>query len=282
MARRTWGRGWSIGCVLGALLWGLLVATPGQAQDIPATGDQAWAAATERADQRIADFERVQRGGNPAEVRKAALALQQDPIAVARLNKNGSNTLKGNLNQVLDGIKVNTKDAVRSRVAAKFRVPPGEVTFFEATNPSAVPKVGQDWDVTVRVRGKDVRVSDIRDIVHDAYYEAATGREAPPRPAKPAAPPKPPKGVKLPPVPELPPHPADVLAHQQAVEVINSQGAEAYGGSKSEGSRIIEGSKDQRLRDPHQISDAIEVKSNLPREKALKLEGQAQQHLRDA
>lgn len=282
MAGRTGVRGWSIGRMLGALLLVLLGAAPGRAQDIPATGDQAWAAAAERADQRIADFERIQRGGNPAEVRKAALALQQDPIAVARLNKNGSDTLKGNLNQILDGIKSNTKDAVRSRVAAKFRVPPSEVTFFEATNPSAVPKVGQDWDVTVRVRGKDVQVGDIRDIVHDAYYEAATGREAPPRPAKPATPPKPPKGVKLPPVPELPPHPADVFAHQQAVEVINSQGAEAYGGSKSEGSRIIEGPKDQRLRDPHQISDAIEVKSNLPREKALKLEGQAQQHLRDA
>src|SRR3990167_1196919 len=145
MAGRTWGRGWSIGCVLGALLLGLLGAAPGWAQDIPANGEQAWAAATERADQRIADFERMQRAGNPAEVRKAALALQQDPIAVARLNKNGSNTLKGNLNQVLDGIKTNTKDAVRSRVAARFRVPPGEVTFFEATNPSAAPQVGRGW-----------------------------------------------------------------------------------------------------------------------------------------
>ncbi|HYD81125.1 MAG TPA: FecR domain-containing protein [Paucimonas sp.] len=233
----------------------------GSAEQAPAIGsasspERRWQAAVERADQRISRFEKTLQYGSKIEIRDAGLALQSDPIAVARLNQGNADGVKARLNEVLGGVQESTKAKVRQEVARKFNVHPEDVTFFEATNPSSAIKVGQDWDVTVRVHGKDVAVADVREIVHDAYYEAATGRRA---------------GRRLPGEPNN----ADRFAHRQAVEVINSRGVEAYGGANTEGAEIITGDKGQRLRDSSQISNAIEVKSNLPRDRALQAEEDA-------
>ncbi|MEW6719729.1 MAG: PKD domain-containing protein, partial [Thermodesulfobacteriota bacterium] len=212
-----------------------------------AAGDP-YADAVRNADSLIADFERAADSGREAAAREAALRLQKDPIAVQRVNQKGSDALKGRLNGVLDSVKDRTRELARERIAKHYGVKPEEVTFFEATNPSAKPKVGQDWDLTARVRGMDVPVEVSRPVVHDSYYEAYHGGKAPTREA------------------------ASAFAEGQAVEVTDYRHREAYGGSRSEGSRIITGPKDQQLRDPAQISKAIEDKSNAPRQKAIELE----------
>lgn len=66
--------------------------------------------------------------------------------------------------------------------------------------------MGQDWDVTARVKGKDVPLKGSQEVAHKAFYEAATGRPAPSAEA------------------------ARHFAESQAVEVTNRAHAEAYGG----------------------------------------------------
>lgn len=221
-------------------------------------GEDLWAAAVKRADDRIDYFQKSLRYGTDLGVRDAALELQKDPIAVARLNgMKDADFLRERMNVAVGTVKGNTKSLVRERIAEHFGVPVSEVTFLEATNPSKTVKVGQDWDITVRVRGKDVDLAVAEPIVHEAYYRSATGRE--PLPGKTA------DFARE----------ARLFAHQQSIEVINYQGAEAYGGSKTEGEKIITGPKNQELRDPAQLSKAIQVKSDLPRDKALSLEADA-------
>lgn len=232
--------------------------------------DALWNAAKARADRRIDAFEQTLRTGDAARIRAAALTVQADPIAVQMMNKTRTDALKTELNGVLGDIREQTKQEVRQQVAREQGVRPEQVQFFEATNPSDEIKVGQDWDVTVRVETdntldtanrasgeraarsvKDLRVEDTQDIVHRAYYQAATGKPA----------------ESL--------DDARELAHRQAVEVINYQGAEAYGRSVAEGNYIITGPKDQQLADPAQVAKAMEHKSNLPAQRAAKLEAQA-------
>lgn len=232
--------------------------------------DALWQAAKERADKRIDSFEQTLRSGDAAKIRQAALVVQGDPIAVQTMNKKRPDALKQELNGVLDGIRQQTRETVRREVAKQQGVKPEQVVFFEATNPSDDIKVGQDWDVTVRIDSdntldtasrangerparslKDLRIDDTQAIVHNAYYEAATGQPAPS------------------------PGEAREFAHKQAVEVVNYQGAEAYGGGIDEGEHIITGPKDQQLRDPAQIAKAMEHKSNLPAQRAATLEAQA-------
>lgn len=204
--------------------------------------------ALDHVDELIGKFETALSKGADGPVREAALNLQRNPLAVLTVNQTGSPFLRERLNLVLDTTKANARNIAREQLAAHYGVPVEDVSFFEATNRSAVVKVGQDWDVTARVQGIDVPIDVARPILEGSYYQSVTGVATNDKAF------------------------AHAFAHDHAVEVINYKGTEAYGGSNTEGGRIINGPKDQRLRDPHQISDAIEVKSNVPRDNALKLE----------
>lgn len=227
--------------------------------------DDTFNAAVQQADQTVRDFEKVLKSGDEAAVRQAALKVQEDPMAVLRANNTGSISLKEGLKKELGTVQNGTTDLVRARIADRYGVKPDEVKFFEATNPSKEVKVPQDWDVTTRVM-KDGRLMDVpvevsKGIVHESFYETATGSK----------PPSPEDAAKAAEYAEK----AAKFAEQHSVTVTDYRHPEAYGGSNSEGQRIIDkANMGQELRDPGQISKAIEYKSNLAREKALKLESE--------
>lgn len=163
-----------------------------------------------------------------------------------------------------------TKTAIRQKLAKRYGVPESEVTFFEAANPSQQVKVGQDWDVTARVKGKDVPLDVAREVAHESFYEAATGQKPPSAKA------------------------ASRFAHQQAVEVTNRIHPEAYGGGgkklafnqstgkyevMTEGAEIILGDKSGALRDPQQLSQVVEHKSNIARNTATEIRNAGEQYI---
>lgn len=252
--------------VLALLLVGMLPQGNAHAQtqeQATARPDDHWESAKQRANERINQFDKTLASGDSAKIRDAALTVQKDPIAVQLMNRTRPDPLKLELNGVLDDIKTRTKETIRQKIADRIGVKKEDVTFFEAANKRTEIKVGQDWDVTVRAQTskgvQDVRLDITEEIVHQAYYETVMGKPAPSANA------------------------AKAFAVQQAVEVTNGQHAEAYGGGTntppmmvSEGQTIIEGGKNQELRDPAQMSKAIEHKSNRPHEKALALEAQAE------
>jgi hypothetical protein len=218
-----------------------------------AAGVDNYQAACQQADARISAFEQAVRSGDQAAINRTGLQLQADPLAVRRLNASGSEGVKIAHNNLTDSIKNSTMDNARTRIAQQYNVKPEQVTFYGATNPQKPGepvKVGQDWDVTARVNGRDVPLDVAKPIIHNSYYDAAGGKNT--------------FGDKT---------PAQV-AHQQAVEVTTYQHSEAYGGSKTEGQRIIEGPKDQRLRDPTQLSEVIKYKSDIAAQQAESLQAQ--------
>lgn len=239
----------------------------------PALADKAYTQAVNAADARIGEFSRALKSGDALAQRQAALALRQDPLAISRINQFGSDPLKLAVNREIQAVERTTKELVRQRMAAKLGVSPDKIGFFEATNPSGEIKVGQDWDVTARVEVgeaerlneagqvvkekvyKDIRIKDSAQGVQEAYFEAATGRA---RPADAAAAEKYAKE-------------AAEFAHKHNVEVTDYLGSESYGGMQGEGEAIIKGPKNQRLRDVEQLSQVMEYKSNLARNKAKDL-----------
>lgn len=240
---------------------------------MPALADKAYTQAVSAADARIGEFSRALKSGDALAQRQAALALRQDPLAISRLNQFGSDPLKLAANREIQAVERATKDLVRQRMAARLGVSPDKIGFFEATNPSGEIKVGQDWDVTARVEVgeaerlneagqvvkekvyKDIRIKDSAQGVQEAYFEAATGKA---RPVDPAAAEKYAKE-------------AAEFAHKHNVEVTDYLGSESYGGMQGEGEAIIKGPKNQRLRDVEQLSQVMEYKSNLARNKAKDL-----------
>lgn len=218
----------------------------------------AWAAedpmieATRQADQRIQAFERASRSGDAAAMQKAALKLQTDPIAVRRLNQYGSDAMKSQHNKVTDTVKFKTRWEIIKTVAKEHKVKPAQVSLFEATNPNKTGaiKVGQDWDVTVRVNGKDVPHTVAKQHVNNAYYKSVHG--------------------KPPPTPKA----ANVFAAKQQIETVSSKHAEAYGLNKKEALKILNGPKNAKVADPGQLGRTIEYKSNEPGNHAAKLEAQ--------
>lgn len=213
-----------------------------------------WYAAVEQADARVAAFEQAVTRGDRAAMQRAALELQADPIAVKRFNQNSTDAFRAAHNEVTDAIKERTRELMREEMAKKLGVKPEQVTTFEATNPPRPGdpvKVGQDWDVTVRVDGRDVHHTVSGQYVNDAYYEAVHGTRPPSAEA------------------------ANALAHRQAIEVTSYQHPEAYGGAQSEGGRIIsDPAGNPALRDPEQLGNTIDYKSRLPGNEAARLEAQ--------
>ncbi|MDD4881220.1 MAG: hypothetical protein PHX10_06550, partial [Gallionellaceae bacterium] len=253
------------------LLMAMLATVP------PALADKAYVQAVANADTSIREFQAALKSGDALRQRQAALALRQDPMAVSRLNRFGGDELKLAAKRELAAVEQGTKDLVRQRLADQLGVTPDKISFFEATNPSGEIKVGQDWDVTARVEAgevervneagqlvkekvyQDIRIKDSAQSVQEAYYEVATGRA---RPVDPAA-------------AERYAREATEFAHHHNVEVTDYLGSESYGGLQGEGEAIITGPKNQALRDVEQLSQVMEYKSNLARNKAMDIVDEA-------
>jgi len=224
----------------------------------------AWETAQVEAAKKIADFDAAVKAGKPERIRKAALNLQSDPIAVQKLNQAERPDLVQAHNQVTDKIKTGAKENIQENMAKEWnRTHPNDppitkkdVEIYEPTNykdPSAKPKSGQDWDVTVRVNGKDVPPAQSQKVVEKSYYDAAGGEKT--------------FGKRAPGVTAE--EAATAAAHRQAVEVTHGKSTEAYNepetilGTKGEKPDV-----GKKLSDPEQLTRAIENKSDLSRNKA--------------
>ena len=224
----------------------------------------AWEKAQAEAAKKIADFDAAVKSGNPEQVRKAGLDLQSDPIAVQKLNQSERPDLVNAHNEVTGEIKSNAKANIKENMAAEWNKahpndPPitkNDVEIYEPTNykdPSAKPKSGQDWDVTVRVKGKDVPPTQSQKVVEKSYYEAAGGEKTFGKPAP---------GVTS-------EEAAAAAAHRQAVETTHGKSAEAY----TEPDKILGTATEKpktgaKLTDSEQLTQAIEYKSNIASNKA--------------
>lgn len=226
--------------------------------------------ASEGAKAKIFKYQVAKLSGDPTALREATMQLQEDPLAIRRVNGNSTEAFKTELNKDIGGIQQQTKELIKTRLAERG-IDSKRVSFFEATNPTKPGdpvKVGQDWDVTVRIDGRDVPTRVSQPIAHEAYYEVATGQK-PPVEYKTIEIKKDGKVVGQRTVRDY--KVVDHYAEQQSLAVTDYQYREAYGGSPTEGGRIIAGPKDARLRDPVQMSEVIEYKSNEARNLASQL-----------
>ncbi|WP_395742320.1 PASTA domain-containing protein [Prosthecobacter sp.] len=215
--------------------------------------------ALNQAKDRILKYQIAKTSGDPAALREATMRLQEDPLAIRRVNASATEGFKKGLNADIGAVQQQTRELIKTRLAERG-VSPERVSFFEATNPTKPGekiKVGQDWDMTVRIDGRDVPTRISQPIAHEAYYEVATGN-------------KPPPGGDAAARAEYR-NAANHYAEQQSLAVTDYQYREAYGGGPKEGGAIIAGPKDARLRDPVQMSEVIEYKSNEARNLATDL-----------
>ncbi len=146
---------------------------------------QAELRAVKKADILVENYRNALKLNDPVVRINAALELQSNPMAIQRANASQMNLVKNNLNKDLNGIRDRTKALIRKDIAAKLGVKESDVTFFEATNTGrkakgvkpAKIKVGQDWDVTVRVKGEDIPISLSRSSVEESFYQACNNRK---------------------------------------------------------------------------------------------------------
>jgi len=106
---------------------------------------------------------------------RAMLAVQRDPYAVKLMNELPV-PLRRTFNGQVQSIQVKVKRLVRAGVARRFGVHPRDVMIKTFGTLPTGSKVGQDWDLTVYVNGKDVSYHDVEQLVWKAYYHAANGR----------------------------------------------------------------------------------------------------------
>ncbi|MBN1268227.1 MAG: hypothetical protein JXB04_01450, partial [Kiritimatiellae bacterium] len=184
---------------------------------------------------------------------------QESPDLLTEVEKMN---LRAKVNELTMDVRESTKTAVKSRIAEAYNAEhklspkdPGyaraeDVTFFEATNPpkpGQVEKVKMDWDMTPRVRGKDVAGGKYETMVQEEFYRAAGGRST--------------FGAES---------SASSVAHQQRVEVVTEHGTEAYGTSAKEGQRFIE----EPSTAPVDVDKTVAYKSEDLLAEAAKLEAE--------
>ncbi len=231
----------------------------------------AWEAAQAQAAKRVADFDAAVKSGTPQQIRKAGLDLQSDPIAVQKINQTRPDLVASH-NQVTQKIKSAAKANIQDNMANEWnKAHPNEppitrkdIRIYEPTNykdPSAKPKSGQDWDVTVQVKPKgakdfvDVPPTQSQKIVEKSYYDAAGGEKT--------------FGKRAPDV--TPEQAAAAAAHRQAVETTYGKSPEAYNQPKTIlGEEGVKPKTSERLSDPEQLTHAIENKSIQSGNKAAK------------
>ncbi|MBF0280715.1 MAG: hypothetical protein HQM13_23175 [SAR324 cluster bacterium] len=229
--------------------------------------------AAKSADLRIKRFQEALKSGSSKKIREAALGVRQDPLAVSRINKNKGDLLKQQLQKELTGIQTEAKHLMRQNLADQINADPvlkkklgygkntkvsiNDVDFFEATGKKKGIKVGQDWDVTVRVKGKDAPIELSEKIAKESFYEAARGKK--------------PKNLKQ----------AVSFADKHHVEVTHALHPEAYGRSIKDADIFFKGSPGTMIKDIEQISKAMKYKSDIAAQKAKNLLENAQNRVDD-
>lgn len=226
------------------------------------------------ADTRIQNFKNSL--DNPVTRRTAFLEMQADPIAVSRLNAVGANKeplypdLIKQANMESIAVREPVKVAIQNELAAKYGVNPNSVKVVEfGKTPQGDPtKFGQDWDLTARINGRDVPAAITRNVANKAYLESATTVGGV-KDAVTINTTNPETGV----VSSITPND---FAHRQSLAVTDHIDAEAYGGGKVGGQAINDIAANKvdpgvRLRDPTQLSQAIEYKSNEAANRAAEL-----------
>lgn len=208
-----------------------------------------WQKAQAAADARIREFEAACKSGDAARMKKAALQVQADPVAVNRMNNTSPPELRAQHSQVTEQIRSTAREGIRQRIAQEYGVRPKDVEIFEATNPSKsdAPRVKQDWDVTVKIGGRDIPAKQASRAVNESFYEAAGGKDTFGKNSS-----------------------AEAVATQHKVTTTDSMSPDAYGSKPSEGRQILSGPKNQPLRDPQGLSQTIEHKSNEARNEAIR------------
>ncbi|SDE87681.1 hypothetical protein [Rhodospira trueperi] len=245
-------------CVL-AVVACILLALPAPVRAQVETNVEAWVGAIREADETIQAFEAAARRGDAVEMRRLAVQLRADPVAVQRLNQFGDDRLIREAARQHDMIQSGTRDRLRERLAREYNVPEDAIEFFEATNapnPGDRPKLGQDWDVTVRVNGRDIPHAEVEGRVADAYFEATHGR------------------------PPASPDEARRFARDLSVEVTDVKHVEAYGIDRRDTATFFDGPPDARLRDPEQIRMAMRHKSLEPANRARAILDEAEDLVR--
>jgi hypothetical protein len=244
-----------LGVCLVALM-GLLGAAPAVAQE---TNALAWARAIQQGDATWQAFETAWKNKDRAALRRLALEVRADPVAVRRLNLVGDPGMRQLVSLQHQSIQNTAKHELRLRLMEQHNVGWDDIEFFEATNaprPGDAVKVGQDWDVTVRVRGRDIPHDQIADDVAEVYFEAANGRPA----------------ASL--------DEARDFSHRLGVEVTDAKHVEAYGLDQDDARRFFSGPPETRPRDPQQIREAMRYKSMAPRNEAREILDQAERAIR--
>lgn len=268
---------------LGGLVLAVLLAWPtSEASAQTPTVGEAWGEAIEGADSTWRAFRKAREAGDADAMRRMAQEIRRNPLAVQRFNTFASQGDIARVKQIHESIQSATKDLVRKRLMKEYDVPAEAIEFFEATNkPSGGrPRLGQDWDVTVRVNGTDlpirvdptgapakpvkvrignreVDIDPITDAVEEAYFEATHGR--------------PPTGADE----------AAEFADDLSVEVTDRFHPESYGSSRNDTRAFFDGPEDARLRDPEQIADAMRYKSHRPAAQAEDILDSATRRVRD-
>ncbi len=259
--------------LVAAGLW--LRDSAGQAADpdgaaAAAARQEAWQQSVRQADARIRNLDRAMQSGDQATIRRAVFDLKADPMAVEMINQPGADlraeaeraVWRSKVNELTMKARTATKNSAMERIADAYNAERGykagdprlataeDVTFFEATNP---PKPGQvdsvkmDWDVTPRVRGKDVGGERYKVIVREEFFRAAGGEETFGRGADAAR-----------------------VAGQQRVEVVTEHGTEAYGASSQAGEDFIRDSSTA----PVDVDKTVGHKSYDPLARAAEMEAQ--------
>lgn len=199
-------------------------------------------------------------GNDPVAKQQAIMNLLDNSEAVNRLNRHADPALKKAISKKIRSFQNETKALIRQRAATRLGVHPDQIVFVNTTHASAVPKVGQDWDLTIRIvdetvdpnTGKalrtirDVKPHQVADIVQESFYQATTGK--------------------------LPPTDAKALTEYRKAAALHSEAKsleltwalhkEAIGGGIKEGSQLVKGKLP--IRDAQQLSLVAEYKAQHP------------------
>ncbi|MBU4461254.1 MAG: hypothetical protein KJ579_11845, partial [Verrucomicrobia bacterium] len=213
-------------------------------------------------------LDRAAASGNAAAIREAALGVQGDPIAVQILNKQRPEDLRAVQRQTMDGIKQDMVRIARDNVAAASTRVPGapvdsaRVDIYMPENapgkPAAVGadqiRAGHDIDATARLDGKDIPAAQSRQALSEAFFEAATGK-------KPTTPAERAEAVRF--------------AEEHNMVATDRLHPEAYGRTPRDAAQILGPDKRTPVRDPAQLSGAIQYKSDAARNEAIRLREEA-------
>jgi|GEM_PF-1622134 len=261
---------------IGVWFFGMLVAAQGMPASTRAAlghhapGDDFMRRAQTLADTRIENFRNAT---DPVARRTAFLEMQADPIAVQRLNALDAEgrpihrDVIHRANTESTAIRTEVKSRLKTEIAARYNVPESAVQTVEyGKTPQSHPDAfGQDWDLTARINGRDVPAPVSQKVAHQAYLDSATMNG---KIRVTVTDPK--TGV----VSNITP---DQFAYRQSLAVTDHLHPDAYAGGKTGGKAandLAAGKLDPatRFRDPTQLAQSIEFKSNEAAERAHRLQ----------